>query len=148
MTGCLKASDQISNQAKQEGCVQPAAVGHFKPSAEQKITEDKARQVRMATLLGSKSTIVYFLSSKYVTLYHALTKNQQYSFLNSISKLHMKFEVVKEGSFKFAPSFWWINIMFKSTGFQSHTTQIKIQFQPFNRNVNPWTIYFICVLHL
>lgn len=33
---CLKAFDQISNQAKQEGCVQPAAVGHFKPSAEQK----------------------------------------------------------------------------------------------------------------
>lgn len=32
----LKAFDQISNEAKQEGCVQPAAVGHFKPFAEQK----------------------------------------------------------------------------------------------------------------
>lgn len=27
---------QIPDQAKQEGCVQPAAVGHFEPSAEQK----------------------------------------------------------------------------------------------------------------
>lgn len=35
-TAVSKAFDQISNQAKQEGCVQSAAVGHFKPSAEQK----------------------------------------------------------------------------------------------------------------
>lgn len=34
--GCLEALDQISDQAKQEGCVRPAAVGHFEPSAEQK----------------------------------------------------------------------------------------------------------------
>lgn len=37
MTGCLKASDpDLKIWQNKKGCVQPAAVGHFKPSAEQK----------------------------------------------------------------------------------------------------------------
>lgn len=60
MTGCLKASDQISNQAKQEGCVQPAAVGHFKPSAEQKAQKTRVGKDGHPTRLQTNSLLFVF----------------------------------------------------------------------------------------
>lgn len=58
-TGCLKASDQISNQAKQEGCVQPAAVGHFKPSAEQKAQKTRVGKDGHPTRLQINNSLLF-----------------------------------------------------------------------------------------
>lgn len=48
---------QIPDQAKQEGCVQPAAVGHFEPSAEQKAQKTRGDK-DVATPLGSRSAVL------------------------------------------------------------------------------------------
>lgn len=62
MTGCLKALDQISDQAKQEGCVQPATVGHLKPSAEQKAQKTRVDEGGHPTRLQINNSFLFVFS--------------------------------------------------------------------------------------